>query len=157
MEWVFRRPLSQRLVGQQQQRHHPFSRGLHALLRGYPKSCCGLAIPGRVWGFPGGSVGKESACNQEMQETRFNPLVRKTPWRRAWQPTPVFLPGESQGQRSLAGCSPRGRKQLDRTEHARTHAQEGLTEFSVPLCGAGIGTHRPASLVWPEGVPFKLG
>jgi len=36
---------------------------------------------------------------------RFNPWVRKIPLRRAWQPTPVFLPGESHGQRSLAGCS----------------------------------------------------
>ena len=38
-----------------------------------------------------------------MQETGFNPWVRKTPWRRAWQPTPAFLPGESHGQRSLVG------------------------------------------------------
>ena len=38
------------------------------------------------------------------------PWVGKTPWRRAWQPTPVFLPGESHAQRSLAGCSPRGHK-----------------------------------------------
>ena len=38
----------------------------------------------------------------------FNPWVGKVPWRRAWQPTPVFLPGERHGQRTLAGCSPRG-------------------------------------------------
>ena len=43
----------------------------------------------------------------------FNPWVGKTPWRRTQQPTPVFLPGESQGQRSLVGCSPWGRKELD--------------------------------------------
>ena len=36
-------------------------------------------------------------------------------WRRKWQPPPVFLPGESQGQRSLAGCGPRGRPELNRT------------------------------------------
>ena len=47
----------------------------------------------------------------------FNPWVRKIPWRRAWQRTPVFWPGESHGQRSLAGYSPWGRKQLDTTEH----------------------------------------
>jgi len=35
----------------------------------------------------------------------FDPWVRKIPWRRAWQPTPVFLPGESHGQRSLVGYS----------------------------------------------------
>ena len=44
---------------------------------------------------------------------RFNPWVRKIPWRRARQPTPVFLPGESQGQGSLAGYSPQGHKELD--------------------------------------------
>ena len=47
---------------------------------------------------------------------RFDPQVRKIPWRRAWQPTPVFLPGESHGQRSLVGYSPWGRKQSDTTE-----------------------------------------
>ena len=38
-------------------------------------------------------------------------------WRRKWQPTPVLLPGESHGQRSLAGCSPWGRTELDRADH----------------------------------------
>ena len=42
-------------------------------------------------------------------------------WRRKWQPTPVFLPGESHGQRSLAGYSPWGRKELDTTEHPCKH------------------------------------
>ena len=46
-----------------------------------------------------------------------DPWVRKVPWRRAWQPTPVFLLGESHGQRSLAGYSPRGGIELDVTEH----------------------------------------
>ena len=44
-----------------------------------------------------------------IQETKirgFNPWVGKIPWRRAWQPTPEFLPGESHGQRSLVGYSP---------------------------------------------------
>ena len=44
----------------------------------------------------------------DMKRCEFNPWVRKIPWRRAWQPTPVFLPGESHGQRSLAGYSPYG-------------------------------------------------
>ena len=43
----------------------------------------------------------------------FNPLVEKIPWRRKWQPAPVFLPGKSQGQRGLAGYSPWGLKELD--------------------------------------------
>ena len=44
---------------------------------------------------------------------RFDPWVRKTPWRRKWQPTPVFLPGKSHGQRSLEGYSAWGHKELD--------------------------------------------
>ena len=44
------------------------------------------------------------------------PGVRKIPWSRAWQPTQVFLPGESHGQRRLAGYSPEGRKKSDTTE-----------------------------------------
>ena len=45
-----------------------------------------------------------------MQETRFDSWVGKIPWRRKWQPTPVFLPGESHGQRSLEGYSPWGQR-----------------------------------------------
>ena len=50
----------------------------------------------------------------------FNLWVRKIPWRRKWQPTPVFLPGESHGQRSLEGCSPWGCKESDTTERLST-------------------------------------
>ena len=52
---------------------------------------------------------------QEMQR-RFNPWVRKISWRREWLPTPVFLPGESHGQRSLVGYSPWDHKESDRAE-----------------------------------------
>ena len=45
-----------------------------------------------------------------------NKLQSQVPWRRAWQPTPVFLPGEFHGQRSMAGYSPWGHKELDTTE-----------------------------------------
>ena len=53
----------------------------------------------------------------------FETWVGKIPWRRKWQPTLVFLPGESHGQRSLAGYSPWGLKELDTTEcvHTLTH------------------------------------
>ena len=54
---------------------------------------------------------------QEMQEYMgFSPWVRKVPWRRKWQTTPVFLPGEAHEQRTLAGYSPWGCKELDTTE-----------------------------------------
>ena len=61
---------------------------------------------------------------QETQETRFNPWVRKMPWRKKWQPTPVFLPGKFHGQRSLAGYSPQGRKKSDMTEWLSMHTQQ---------------------------------
>ena len=51
-----------------------------------------------------------------MQETQVDPWVRKIPGRRKWQSTPVFLPGESQEQRSLVGCCLWGRTELDTTE-----------------------------------------
>ena len=47
----------------------------------------------------------------------FDPWVGKIPWRREWQPDLVFLPGESHGQRSLAGCSPGVCKESVRNEH----------------------------------------
>ena len=52
----------------------------------------------------------------------FDSWIGKIPWRRAWQPTPVFSPGESHGQRNLAGYSPWGHKELEKTE-ATQHAQ----------------------------------
>ena len=61
-------------------------------------------------GFPSGSEGKESACQNRRH--RFNTWVGKIPWRRKRQPTPVFLPEKSRGQRSLASYSPWGRKQV---------------------------------------------
>ena len=51
-----------------------------------------------------------------MRETWFDPWVGKIPWRRKWQPTSVFLPGEFHGPRSLVGYSPRGLKESDTTE-----------------------------------------
>ena len=46
----------------------------------------------------------------------FDPWVRKIPWGREWLPTPVFLPGDFHGQRSLEGYGPGGHKELDMTE-----------------------------------------
>ena len=52
--------------------------------------------------FPGGLSGKESICQcRKHKRCGFDPWVRKISYRRKWQPTPVFLPGESHGQRSL--------------------------------------------------------
>ena len=55
--------------------------------------------------------GKEPTCQcRRCQRCGFDPRIGKIPWRRKWQPTPVFLPGKSHKQRSLAGYSPWGRK-----------------------------------------------
>ena len=59
-------------------------------------------------GFPGGTSGKESTIQcRKRKRHGFNPRVRKMGWRRGCQPTPVFLPAQSHGQRSLAGYSHR--------------------------------------------------
>ena len=55
----------------------------------------------------------------------FDPWVGKIPWRRGWQPTPGFLPGESHGQRSLVGYSPWGHKEWDTTEQLSS-TKEGI-------------------------------
>ena len=72
------------------------------------------------WESPGGAGSKEPTC-QCSKETLLDPWVRKIPWR-AQQPTPVFLPGEFHGQRSLAGYGPWSHKEWDMTkETAHTH------------------------------------
>ena len=87
-------------------------------------------------GFPNGSVVKNPPVNaRSCRRYMFDPWVGKIPWRRKWLPTPVFLPGESHGQRSLVGYSPCGLQscpESDMTEvtyRASTHsAQQGCSE-----------------------------
>ena len=59
---------------------------------------------------------------ERCRRHEFDPWVRKIPWSSKWQPTPVFLPGKSSGQKSLVGYSPWGHKELDTAEHARKQA-----------------------------------
>ena len=69
--------------------------------------------------------GKESTCQcRRLRRHGLDPWVGKIPWRRKWLPSPVFLPGESHGQRSLEGYSPQDCKESDITEvtqHECTH------------------------------------
>ena len=60
--------------------------------------------------FPGGPLVAESTC--QCRRCGFNPWVRKMPWKRKWQLIPVFLPGKSHGQKSMAGYNPWGCKNL---------------------------------------------
>ena len=77
-------------------------------LKGCVDSCCITTwLP---WWLRGKSIYPQ--CGR----TGFNPWVRKVPRRKKWQPTPVFLPGESHGQRSLVDYSPRCHKESDTTE-----------------------------------------
>ena len=70
-------------------------------------------------GLPRYRSGKESAY--QLRRCGFDPWVRKIPWRRKWQPTPVFLPGKSHGKGCLVGCSSGGCKESDTTERLNTH------------------------------------
>ena len=77
-----------------------------------------------VWfmDFPVGASGKEPTCQcTRHKRCGLDPWVGKMPWRRKWQPTAVFLPGNSHGQRNLTSFSPWGHKESDTTERLSTH------------------------------------
>ena len=66
-----------------------------------------LEFTDKEYGFLGGASGKKRPCQCKRRKRRgFYPCVGKMLWRRAWPPTPVFLPGEFHAQRNLVGCSP---------------------------------------------------
>ena len=67
-------------------------------------------------GFPGGTDGKNPACNAGDLDLIPGLLGSGDPWRRDWLPSPVFLPGEFHGQRSLEGYSPWGHRESDTNE-----------------------------------------
>ena len=98
------------------------------VLLGAPTCSIGGSLREEV-GFPGGASGKEPAC--QCRRCRFYLWIGKIPWRRAWQPIPVFWPGEPHGQRSLADYSPWGLKDSDTTERPST-AQHSSS--SLQLC-----------------------
>ena len=75
------------------------------------------------WGFPGSASDKEPVCQlRRCRRCGFSRWVVKIPWRRAWQPTPVFFSGESHGWRSLVVYSPQGLEELDLIELAYMHS-----------------------------------
>ena len=75
-------------------------------------------------GFLDGSLVKSLTA---MQKPSFNPWAGEIPWRRKWQPIPVFLPGELHGQRNLAGYNPWGHKESDTTEWFSVSLSHRLT------------------------------
>ena len=97
-------------------------------------------------GFPCGTRGKEPACQcRRCKRLRFEPWVRKIPWRRARQRTPVFLPGESHGQRSLAGYHHRVAKSWTRLSDSACMQALGAP-LSHPLPTLHHHHHPPVSL-----------
>ena len=105
-------------------------------------------------GFPDAVVTKNLPANAGDLRHGFNPWVGKIPWRRAWQPTPVFLPGESYAQRSLMDYSPWGLKESDISMHTRkkcvsqqlrSHSGAG-TVFDSQLCPLVPGIEDRISL-----------
>ena len=96
-------------------------------------------------GFSGGVSGKEYSCQcRRHKRCWFDPWVGKIPWRRAWQPTPVFFPGEFHGQRSLVAYSPWGPKESDTTEQLST-AQVMLQQNFTKRREMEMGTAWPTS------------
>ena len=82
-------------------------------------------------GLPRWLRSNESACQcRRYRRHRFDPWVGKIPWRRKWQPTPVFLPGKLHGQRSLTGYS-HGFAESDTTEHACTCTRRCSVDFGL--------------------------
>ena len=122
-------------------------------------------------GFPDSSVGKESTstCHGSLPCRRhiFDPWVGKIPWRMKWQPTSLFLPEKSHGQRSVMASSPKGHKELDMMKHSSIHMSAhslmlfiwcappwlmvinphalSLTQFSLP---------RPVTKPWLISLPW---
>ena len=83
----------------------------------------------KIQGLPCWLSSEESFC--QCRRLGFNSWVRKIPWRRIWQPTPVFLPGESHGQRRLSGYSPWGHKESDMTQQLNKNIKK---MYDIRLC-----------------------
>jgi len=95
-----------------------------------------MEYPAGSWmtedGIPRWCSGKESTCHcRRHRRCGFAPWVGKTPWK--FQPTPVFLPGKSHGQKRLAGYSAWGYRELDMTEHTHIKVKNlGMTCYIFP-------------------------
>ena len=109
---------------------------------------------------------RDGGCRRHRRP-RFSPWVGELPWRRKRQPPPAFLPGGCCGQRSLAGCSPRGHKELDRIEVTQTPVSSvsvstpiahlippfpsplGVHMFVLYTCASSSALQMVVKLLWP--------
>ena len=86
------------------------------------------------WSFPGGTIGKEPTYQfRRCKRRRFKPWVRKIPWRREWQPTPVFLPGESMDRGSWQATVHGDAESLTWPKRLNTQTYIWLSLFTVCL------------------------
>ena len=124
-------------------------------------------------GFPSGANDEEPACQCRRHKRHgFDPWVGKIPWWRAWQPIPIFLPGEAHGWRSLAGYSLQSHKSQTRLKGLSTHiwshllsllrhSQHGSQTVESQLSECMYNRHLsclssiPSSLV-PFPFPFSI-
>ena len=101
----------------------------------------------------------QSVCLQ-CRRPGFHPWVGHIPWRRKWQPTPVFLPGKPHGWRSLVGYSPWSHKESDTTEWLHFILTKGFPNSSVgkeSACNAGDPSSIPGLGRYPgEGIGYPL-
>ena len=102
-------------------------------------------------GLPWWLNGKESAC--QCRRHGFNPWVGKIPWKRKWQPTWVFLPGKSHGQRSLVGYSPWGHKKV-RHDLATKHQQ--TIRLLINAISFSRGSSWPRSRTWVSHIAGRF-
>ena len=86
-------------------------------------------------GFPGGASSKESVHQcRTHNRCGFAPGIRNIPWRRAWKPTPVFLPRESHGQKSLVDYGTKGRKESEWLKRLQTHTHIHTHMYLICIC-----------------------
>ena len=128
-------------------------------LFGESEKCTQLGV---TWGIPDHSTVKNLPTRQETRSQGFDPWVGKIPWRGEWPPTPVFLPGKSHGQRSLAGHRPWSCKELDTTEHGAQRSgtsAETRRHWVEPRAGGRASPHPPPreEPVPRPAVPKELG
>ena len=85
-----------------------------------------------LWAFSSGANGREPACQCRRQKRHgFIPYVRKISWRKAWEPTPVFLPGESHGQRNLVATVHSVAKSTTQLKRLSTLQAQDIVEKNV--------------------------
>ena len=102
-------------------------------------------LPLIITGLPGGAVVRNSPAN--AGDVGSMPEWGKISWRRKRQPTPVFLPGKSHGQRSLAGYSSWRHKELDMTEHVHVHTHVYTQTHKAPEQSLECGVMQISALI----------